>query len=102
MAPITNGVSTGPSSHRKATAATASAAQLTMRRCDDVRPIEGPGGRERRQRSMQARRIAVAELDQSLVDGEAVARLRHVLEVGAQVGDGLAHRAQLGGGEAAI
>ena len=71
----------------------ASAAQLRMRRCAGVRPIEGPAGREWRRRSMQARRVAVAELDQPLADGEAVARVRHVLEVGRQVGDrGLAPR----------
>src|SRR4029079_5066969 len=101
-APITNGVSTGPSSQSRTIATAAIRDQLRMRRCDEVRPIEGPAGSGCRRQSMQARRVAVTELEQALVDGEAVAPVRHVLEVAREIGDSGLHRAQLRCRKAAV
>src|SRR6516164_4644824 len=84
-APIANGVSTGPSSQTKTIAATASAAQLRVRRCAAVRAIAACGRKLVRRRSMQAFAVAVAELEEALLDREAVARVRHVLEVRRQI-----------------
>src|SRR3982751_6329250 len=99
---MTNGVSTGPSSQTKAIAAAPSAVQLRMRRCAAFNGIAAPAWAGPRPWSMQARRIAVVELEQPLLDLAAIVRVRDVLQVRRQVCHGRLDHAELRRCEAAV